>query len=1284
VITPRITRLLRAPNYRAFQRAIALAAYDPHPLRQRDVAIIVPSAGAVDQLRHTLEELWLVEQWTPARDECAAVGLAVGGAVDNAVDNPRPAGETHASRGVLREAGGIEERPGAGGPWPRRSLLMPEIVTRAGWYRLLAERLDERPPLLDGLAREVLFRRAALDAVEQGAAPPYDVRPGLVPEMLTLYDALRRQHKTIDDFARLVGGPLEAGAEIDRGARRLLQQTHFLVAAFRAYEASLAGVDALDEHRLRERLLTGACARPLRKLVVTVPDQRADANGLWAADFDLITRLPHLDAIDIIATESVLATGFLERLLDTLPEIETRSLPDVEAPSPSLFAPPPDGRNDPLYFTARDREEELAAVARAVRDPDRTAVVYQRPLPYLYLARQVFGAAGPGGAPLPWQALDALPLAVEPYAAALDLVLTFAMSEYTRDAGIALLRSPFFRLVEHDGASPSDADIAAGDLFLREAGYLGGRDRLDDLAARLIAKASAPPSEDRAHGHGGSGAGVGSGSGSGSSRRGGGRSLPAVLALRLAAEALAPLEEPAAPSAHLAALDAFLTRFELALAPDDPLRERHLRARGAILSTIAGLRDAFTRYGERPGPFRDVAALLHRWIEGQTFNARVGQRGLHLVDVQTAVYGRFSRLFLVGVTEGEWPSSSARSIFYPGSLLRDLGWPGEADRRVTARAVFDDLLRLPREAVSVSTFALENDAIVRPSPFVEDLATAHLPLVRVAADAHGDARARHESLRTAMIANVDAGVATAAVGPSALPAPAAGVTAGMTAGMSAGGGAGAGVDAAAGAAAAAGVDAATDARVAAGVGATAGVDARAAGPGRGGGAGDGGEAAAWRVLREGRSGAELPAFHGQTSAVAPRAYSVTGVDRYLQCPFKYFAQDVLRLEEEPDQRPGLTALERGRFEHEVFQEFFIGWHAAGHGAITPDLLDEARAAFAGIVDALLERLPSAERDLERTRLLGSAVIPGLGERVFRFEAARPTPIIERLLEFKLDGEYLLPAPDEDEDADADADAGRETGREAGREAGEEQETPHTPLPPSPPLESRSPAKGARGDAGDTLSESSSAANAAANADASANTSADANGSRNANADADANASANVRESSEAAGTELRGTLTSALGAGEDVRAAGGVPSAAARRARAGVLVSLRGITDRIDLLADGTMRLIDYKAGKASTASSSIQLPVYVHCAEQKLDLHGGRHWRVSEAGYLAFGRQEPFVSVVSAGEDATMAVDKAVKRLSGTVQRIERGEFPVSPVEPHQCVFCGFAAVCRKDYVGD
>ena len=38
----------------------------------------------------------------------------------------------------------------------------------------------------------------------------------------------------------------------------------------------------------------------------------------------------------------------------------------------------------------------------------------------------------------------------------------------------------------------------------------------------------------------------------------------------------------------------------------------------------------------------------------------------------------------------------------------------------------------------------------------------------------------------------------------------------------------------------------------------------------------------------------------------------------------------------------------------------------------------------------------------------------------------------------------------------------------------------------------------------------------------------------------------------------------------------------------------------------------------------------------------------------------------------------------SAAVDGIERGEFPPDPDEPFLCTRCGYASVCRKDYVGD
>src|SRR4029079_13760728 len=84
------------------------------------------------------------------------------------------------------------------------------------------------------------------------------------------------------------------------------------------------------------------------------------------------------------------------------------------SPAKPVLITPPCGSPDEPWWTLRDREEELIAIARQLKaDPragddvplERTAIVYKHPLPYLYAAAEIFRSAG-----IPYQISDALPL----------------------------------------------------------------------------------------------------------------------------------------------------------------------------------------------------------------------------------------------------------------------------------------------------------------------------------------------------------------------------------------------------------------------------------------------------------------------------------------------------------------------------------------------------------------------------------------------------------------------------------------------------------------------------------------------------------------------------------------------------------------------------------------------------------------------------------------------------------------------------------------------------------
>ncbi len=574
---------------------------------------------------------------------------------------------------------------------------------------------------------------AAHAAITDGATPPFHLRSGLIGEVVGLYDAVRRQRQDIASFERLVLEPLalEAESEGDAGAERMLRQTRFLAATFRGYEIRRDALAAHDEHTLREWLMTTRLARPCRRVVVAVADQTRDDNGLWNADFDLLARLPDVEAVEIVATEAMLATGWYERLHELLPaflrvrplvtcpsgltptanSLEGFDAPRLLVPAGPTLAERRTGADARPFFVSRDREEELRDLIRRVRTLQRDertrlplgriGVVFDRPLPYVYLAREVFAQGG-----VPFDARDALPLGAEPFAAAVDLVLACAAATFSRPALVALLNSPHLRFVPPDDERPIDRlDVAALDAALENGDHRGDADRLDALADGWI-------------------------DGSLRSRFDRWDASAAARAARAGASVireLTPLATADAASVQLERLGGFLERHLSVVEHDDELRPRLLRAQQAVLAIIAGLAEAHRAHHDLLWTLGELAADLRHRIEGQTFTPETGEPGVQLVDAAAAPFGSFDALHLVGLVDGEWPRRQRRNIFYSPGLLTALGWPAEhPDALAPARAAFVDLLQSPTAHASVSTFSLEDDALVEPSSLLDDIGRAGL------------------------------------------------------------------------------------------------------------------------------------------------------------------------------------------------------------------------------------------------------------------------------------------------------------------------------------------------------------------------------------------------------------------------------------------------------------------------------------------------------------------------------------------------------------------------------
>lgn len=134
-----------------------------------------------------------------------------------------------------------------------------------------------------------------------------------------------------------------------------------------------------------------------------------------------------------------------------------------------------------------------------------------------------------------------------------------------------------------------------------------------------------------------------------------------------------------------------------------------------------------------------------------------------------------------------------------------------------------------------------------------------------------------------------------------------------------------------------------------------------------------------------------------------KTYSITQLEKYAKCPFKYFADNILRLNVSEELEEGITPIEKGSILHEVLFKFYVERREQKLPPLFECTDEQFTDAVNNLIELTKEKLDSLESPdllyfLEKELILGRGMRKGIIQEFLDAERERKLDVVPAYFE----------------------------------------------------------------------------------------------------------------------------------------------------------------------------------------------------------------------------------------------------------------------------------------------